>query len=367
MSLILLIDDDDAIRNGVRMALEGAGFRVADSSTAQGGLQLARELKPDLILCDILLPDMSGLMVVETLHFQPDLSDIPVILLTGETRAMDIRLGMETGAQDYLCKPVEVGDLLRAVTKRCEMAARAKRRTQERLSEHTVALGRLLGHEMRTPLGVIGPAAELLEQYHVEADSEGFRSVMDYLKEGAERLTTVVKRLELYSHLMKTQTAPETRSKPWDGPPARQVITNDSLALARNWSRSADLHLELEDVHPCMEVDLFRVCIRELLDNAFKFSPPGSPVRLGLRSSDGCIRYECVDGGPGMTSEQIRRIEAFQQFHRDTQEQQGLGLGLVLVQLIAQRSGAHFNLGHLDSGGFQAAVSWPNRPDQSAG
>jgi CheY-like chemotaxis protein len=367
VSLILLIDDDDAIRNGVRIALEGAGFRVADSDTAQGGLQLARELKPDLILCDIRLPDMSGLTVVETLHSQPDLSDIPVILLTGETRAVDIRLGMETGAQDYLCKPVVVGDLLRAVTKRCEMAARAKRRTQERLSEHTVALGRLLGHEIRTPLGVIGPAAELLEQYHAEADSEGFRSVMDYLKEGAERLTSVVNRLELYSHLMKTQTAPGTRSKPWDGPPARQVITNDSLALARNWSRSADLHLELEDVHPCMEVDLFRVCIRELLDNAFKFSPPGSPVRLGLLTSDGCIRFECVDGGPGMTAEQIRRIEAFQQFHRDTQEQQGLGLGLVLVQLITQRSGAQLNLGHLDSGGFQAAVSWPNRPDQSAG
>ncbi len=364
---VLIIDDESAIRLGVRMALEGAGFRVADAGTAEQGIRMAGELKPDLILCDIRLPDMSGLKVVETLHSQPDLADIPVILLTGETRAADIRLGMETGAQDYLCKPVAVPDLLRAVIKRCEMAALTKRRNQDRLTEHSVALGRLLGHEIRTPLGVIGPAAELLEQYHAEADTEGFRSVMGYLKDGTERLAMVVKRLELYAYLTKTRTLEGNSPDPWDGLPACQLVASDSLALARESSRSADLLLDLEDVHPWIESDLFRVCVRELLDNAFKFSPSGSPVRLTLQSREGKTRFECIDSGPGMTVEQLRQIQAFQQFQRETREQQGLGLGLAIVQLIAQRTRAQVSLGRLDSGGFQAAILWPNRPEGNVG
>ncbi len=366
MHLILLIDDEPAIRDGVRVVLEGAGFRVADAGTAGQGIQLARELRPDLILCDIRLPDMSGLKVVETLHSQPDLADIPVILLTGETRATDIRLGMETGAQDYLCKPVPVGDLLRAVAKRCEMAARTKRLNQERLREQIVALGRLLGHEIRTPLGVIGPATELLELYHAEADSEGFRSVLDHIKEGTDRITTLVKRLELYAYLMKSQTTAGHPPEPWAGPSALQLVSNVSLALAGQYSRAADLHLDLEEVHPWIEPDLFELSVRELINNAFKFSPAGSPVRLILRSANGLTRFECVDLGPGMTAEQMQRIEAFQQFERESKEQQGLGLGLAIVRLIANRTQAEMSLGSFETGGFQAAVTWPDQPHSNA-
>ena len=360
MYLVLLIDDESIIRAGVRMALEGAGFRVADAGNAELGIQMARELKPDLILCDIRLPDMSGLKVVETLHSQPDIAEIPVILLTGETRASEIRLGMETGAQDYLCKPVQVGDLLRAVTKRCEMAATRKRLNQDRLREQTAALGRLLGHEIRTPLGVIGPAAELLELYHSEADSEEFRYVLDFLKKGTDRITTVVKRLELYAGLMKSQGTTSQSPGPWDGTPARQLVTDVSLALARQYSRSEDLHLELEEVHPQVEAELLRVCVQELLDNALKFSRKGSPIRLTLQSRDGHAQLVCTDIGPGMTGEQIRQIEAFQQFQRESREQQGLGLGLAIVQLIANRTRGKLSLVSFQTGGLQAELTWPN-------
>jgi signal transduction histidine kinase len=67
-----------------------------------------------------------------------------------------------------------------------------------------------------------------------------------------------------------------------------------------------------------------------------------------------------------MTAEQMQRIEAFQQFERESKEQQGLGLGLAIVRLIANRTQAEMSLGSFETGGFQAAVTWPDQPHSNA-
>jgi len=112
---ILTIDDQADIRRLVRMTLEYDGYTVLEASEGEEGLALARNRRPDLILLDVMMPGIDGLMVSKTLQADPQLSRIPVIMLTALDRDSDIDAGMEAGARAYLCKPFGPVELLQMI------------------------------------------------------------------------------------------------------------------------------------------------------------------------------------------------------------------------------------------------------------
>jgi len=112
---ILTIDDQADIRRLVRMTLEYDGYTVLEASEGEEGLSLARSRRPDLILLDVMMPGIDGLMVSKTLQADPQLSRIPVIMLTALDRDADIDAGMEAGARAYLCKPFGPVELLQMI------------------------------------------------------------------------------------------------------------------------------------------------------------------------------------------------------------------------------------------------------------
>ena len=112
---ILTIDDQADIRRLVRMTLEYDGYTVLEASEGEEGLALARNRRPDLILLDVMMPGIDGLMVSKTLQADPQLSRIPVIMLTALDRDSDIYAGMEAGARAYLCKPFGPVELLQMI------------------------------------------------------------------------------------------------------------------------------------------------------------------------------------------------------------------------------------------------------------
>jgi len=112
---ILTIDDQADIRRLVRMTLEYDGYTVLEACEGEEGLALARSRRPDLILLDVMMPGIDGLMVNKTLQADPQLSRIPVIMLTALDRDSDIDAGLETGARAYLCKPFGPVELLQMI------------------------------------------------------------------------------------------------------------------------------------------------------------------------------------------------------------------------------------------------------------
>lgn len=112
---ILTIDDQADIRRLVRMTLEYDGYTVLEASEGEQGLALARSHRPDLILLDVMMPGLDGLMVGKTLQADPQLSRIPVIMLTALDRDADIDAGLGTGARAYLCKPFGPVELLQMI------------------------------------------------------------------------------------------------------------------------------------------------------------------------------------------------------------------------------------------------------------
>lgn len=122
MTSILLIEDEPQMRRNMETVLSMEGFRVVAAENGRVGVELARREKPDLVLCDVMMPELDGYGVLESLRKAEQTKATPFIFLTAKGEKPDIRLGMNLGADDYLTKPVAIDDLLAAIRSRLERA-----------------------------------------------------------------------------------------------------------------------------------------------------------------------------------------------------------------------------------------------------
>lgn len=126
MTTVLLIEDHAPLRRNLREILTLEGFTVVEAADGSEGLRLARASRPDLILCDIMLPGLDGHEVLAHVRSSPGTAALPFIFLTAKGEAPDIRAGMNLGADDYLPKPVARADLLDAIRTRLARAAQQR-------------------------------------------------------------------------------------------------------------------------------------------------------------------------------------------------------------------------------------------------
>src|SRR5664279_417372 len=118
MKRILLIEDNDDIRNNTAEILELSNYQVIVAENGKIGVEKAMEHKPDLIICDIMMPVLDGYGVLHAIHKNNTIKNTPFIFLTAKTERRDFRKGMELGADDYVTKPFEATELLNAVDSR---------------------------------------------------------------------------------------------------------------------------------------------------------------------------------------------------------------------------------------------------------
>ncbi len=123
MKTILIIEDEAQTRNIFVKCLEFEGFRAVGASDGTTGLTLAQQHHPDLVVCDIMMPDMDGYSVLSTLRKSRQTALIPLIFLTAKVTMADLRRGMDLGADDYLTKPCTVEQFLAAVNSRLHRQA----------------------------------------------------------------------------------------------------------------------------------------------------------------------------------------------------------------------------------------------------
>ena len=120
MEKILIIDDEVDLRDGVKSALELNNYEVFCAGNGKQGFEIAKEIKPNLILCDIMMPDKDGYWVLENVRKDQTLATVPFVFITAKVERADLRKGMDLGADDYLTKPFKVAELLKAIEVRLE-------------------------------------------------------------------------------------------------------------------------------------------------------------------------------------------------------------------------------------------------------
>jgi DNA-binding NarL/FixJ family response regulator len=158
MAKILVIEDDKTCLYLQMKQLELDGHKVLGALSGQDGLEKVRSFKPDLVICDIIMPEMNGYEVLARLRARPETADLPFIFLTGRSRMEDLREGMDRGADDYLVKPFTGAELRSAVQARLQRHRLVRQQSQRAWEERPAAEN----VERLTHLGLTNREAEVL-------------------------------------------------------------------------------------------------------------------------------------------------------------------------------------------------------------
>ncbi|GAB4572489.1 MAG: hybrid sensor histidine kinase/response regulator [Anaerolineae bacterium] len=363
MSKILVIEDEWAVREMIVEILRAHGYEVDAAPDGKSGLHKLESYKPDLILCDINMPEMNGFQVLETLRQKPGRNGTLFLFLTALSDRSNNRRGMELGADDYITKPFEPEDLLRAVQTQL-----AKRQSIEQ--HHATTLNLLkrniihaLPHELRTPLGVIMGNAELLAMDAHAFGPEEVQQMAQAIVKHSRRLHNLFENYLIYAQIELIASDPVEREA------LRNHLIRDAGAIIEKGAleeaqaavppRTTDLQLSTIRIALRMSDDNLNKIVKELVSNACKFSKPGTPVIVqALREGDDFV-LSIRDQGHGMTTEQINQIGAYMQFDRRIYEQQGLGLGLFVTKRLVELHGGTLQIISAPEQGTEVRVRLP--------
>jgi signal transduction histidine kinase len=338
MVKVLVIEDEELIRENILDLLEAEDFEGLGAENGRIGVEIAKTEIPDLILCDVMMPQLDGYGVLEQLRSDPKTAMIPFIFLTAKAEKNDLRSGMELGADDYLTKPCLPDELLKAINTRLDKQARIKQASQGQLDELRESITRSLPHELRTPLNGIMGFAELMIYEAEDLKPEEIREMAEQILVSGKRLHRLIQNFLLYADLelasKNSDRINQWRSQSTDS--IRDTVEEAISTTADQWERLSDLKYQLEDAPVQIEVTQLHKLVQEIIENAFKFSPAGSPVQVTTKVKDNSVILTIINSGRGMSPEQIEQVGAYMQFNRKLHEQQGSGLGLAIAKRIAQ-------------------------------
>jgi len=341
MKKILVIDDEDWLREMVHMALGQRGYDVIEADSGERGLEIARQELPDLVLCDVNMERIDGYRTLSSLRSEPATAPIPFILMTGLADNAGMRHGMELGADDYLPKPFTIEALYAAVEARLKKAQMVRQQAEAKLADLRDNISLMLPHELRTPLNGILGCGEILAMDAMTLPAKEVAEIGKMVHESGKRLERLIENFLIYAQIellaADTQKVSLLRKHPTLA--SRKLIEQRARTQAEIARRPGDLVLELADTTVPMSEDYLGKIVDELVQNAFKFSLGGTPVSVALSDSDSTVSLAITDRGRGFAAEHIQRIGAYMQFDRKMHEQQGLGLGLTIAKRLAELHG----------------------------
>ena len=352
MPTLLLIEDNAALRKNTKMLLELNGYEVSDFDSGPPALEKLKNGVPDLVLCDIILPGMSGYDILSQVRQMPSGGEVPFIFLSALAEKEQVREGMNLGADDYVTKPFTSDGLLAAVRSRLERSEKRRAAAELDFARYQAQKLDYLPHEIRTPLSAITGGIGILRADEKMLGS-GVIEVLDLMEEATNRLERTTLNYILYLSLSAGHD-PFLSQTPVE---AGLLVASVATRLARQAGRENDLVLHTIEAPTHCGNCLDRIA-DEVISNAFKFSPPGSKVDVNMALTGGQLTLNCRDHGCGMTEEEIAAIGPFKQFHRDKREQQGLGLGLAICKAQIKCSGCHLSFKPLEHG-LEVELSLP--------
>ena len=344
MKKILIIEDEKPLRDEIAGWLIFEGFQAIVADDGIVGLDLIKTDQPDLILCDIMMPGLDGYSLIAKLRESPVGYNTPVILMSALSERKNIRKGMSLGADDYLTKPFTRSELFQAIHARLKGSERQTETTAEALSDLKYRVLSTLPHELKTPLnGIIG-FGEMLYDTPELFNKEDLMEIGLSLKTSGLRLSRLVQNFLAFLSLEYSD------EKIWN---KEEMTAEQILALLQievneilpSYDRLEDIMLDIEPENLIISREFFQKIVFELLDNACKFSKKGTPVKLkGKKTGNGFYKLDFCDNGRGMLPAQVKEIGSFIQFERKYYEQQGVGLGLALVEKMVHLCSGSFSI-----------------------
>jgi DNA-binding response OmpR family regulator/anti-sigma regulatory factor (Ser/Thr protein kinase) len=350
---ILVIEDEELVRENILELLDANDFYAIGAENGARGIELAKEYIPHLIICDILMPDLDGFTVLKSLRHHSATATIPLIFLTAKVDRTDLRQGMELGANDYITKPYELSELLNAIKTQLEKQAVLVQQSQQKLDNLRKSITLSLPRELHTPLNQVLDLSHTLNNNSEQLEKDEIKAIAGSIYIATQQLNRQVENFLLYTKLEVAATESQKFKPAQIGLTSapKNIISDCAIQKAQQVNRVTDLHLELQNTAVKIPEGELKKIVDELVDNALKFSPKGTPIFVigalfcTLSVPHNNLYAICVvDNGQGMTAEQIADMGAYLQFERKVYEQQGSGLGLIIAKRLAELHGGQLTI-----------------------
>lgn len=366
MKKILVIEDEEQVRENLVDLLDAEEYEALGAENGRVGVSLATGELPDLILCDVMMPELDGYGVIDELRKNPDTATIPFIFLTAKAEKADRAKGMELGADNYLAKPFTRDELLAAIAARLHKQAVIEEKSDEKLEKLRNNIARAMPHELRTPLNGILSYSQMLLEDCEDLDPKEVREMAEDINNSAVRLYRLVQNYLLYADLeLAKYDASRLQALQANAPSQTGSAIEDSAKQrVKKAKREADLQLQVPEATVNISPAHLYKIVEELVDNACKYSPSGTPCLVrGETGEKGDFILSVSDRGRGMTKKQIRTLGAYMQFERENYEQQGSGLGLAIAKSLAELYNGQFSIESFPEEGTTVRVTLPLAPE----
>ena len=349
---ILVIDDEVGMREGCRRALMPEGYTVDTAADLTSGLELALKGEYELYLIDVMMPDGSGLDLLDPI-LEHDPNAICIIITGFGSIQMAVE-AVRQGAYDFLSKPFTSDELLmavgqglerrqlKAIEAQAEELERAKTEL-ERLDEAKSQLMLKVAHELRAPVAAVQSYINLILAGYIALDEMNptLRRVQDRLQEMLDLISDLLELARLKQ--AKEQIAAEASPEPM------AEVLEEVCELLREQAREKRQSLQVEIVdRPIMTADRdhLRQIWTNLISNAIKYTPEGGRIAVTLQEDEGKAIGTVEDSGIGIAEEDLPNL--FQEFFRTDQAKAsgeiGTGLGLSIVKQIVESYGGEIKV-----------------------
>jgi two-component system, sensor histidine kinase and response regulator len=341
---ILVVDDTPENLRLLMVVLTAEGYKVKPCTSGQRALSLARTNPPDLILLDILMPDMDGYEVCRNLKSDEITCNIPIIFLSALDEVFDKVKAFDVGGVDYITKPFQVQEVSARVRTQLILCQQQKKLREQNLmlknlnqelvrsNEELEKFAYIVSHDLQQPLqGILGFAKILRMQYLDTLDREADRYVTRIIG-AADRMQNLIENLLNYARVdTNCQLSPTDCNRVLDA-----AIANLQMAIFQQNACLIYGKLPIVQGNETQLIQLFQ----NTISNALKFDRPEVPLQIEISAElKGDQWLFCVrDNGRGIDPQHFERI--FQLFQRlDDRQTHGMGIGLATCQKIVDRHG----------------------------
>ncbi len=339
---VIVVDDTPANLQLLTGMLKERGYKVRPVPSGKLALQAAKNEPPDLILLDIMMPEMDGYEVCERLKADEKLREIPVIFISALNETMDKVRAFGVGGVDYVTKPFQFEEVAARVSTHLELQ-RQRRELKEnyeqlrRLEELRDNLVHMIVHDLRSPLTGISGFLDLALAFEKETLTE---DGLDYLQT-AKRSTKAV--IDMVSAVLDVSKMEAGEMKLHLAECDLVRIASDLMSGMQSLKEGREMILDAPPapVTVVADKDLILRVIQNLLGNALKFTPSDGGIRLGIEADDKHVCVRVWDNGPGIPVEYQERIfEKFGQVEaRANRQKHSTGLGLTFCKLAVEAHG----------------------------
>lgn len=341
---ILIVDDVMSNVLLLKVLLTNEKFAIATASNGRQALEQVDKENPDLILLDVMMPDLSGFEVAQKLKANPQTAEIPIIFLTALNSTADIVKGFQVGANDFISKPFNKEELITRVYHQISLVA-ANRLILSRTEELrcTIAgrdkLYSVIAHDLRSPMGSIKMVLNMLI---LNLPSGKIGEEMYELLTMANQTTEDV--FSLLDNLLKwTKSQIGKMNVVYQDIDLVEVVES-VIEIFNMVAGLKKINIKVEKPEKILvngDIDMLKTVARNLLSNAIKFSKEGSDVLVKMESVEGMAVVSVQDHGCGINEEGQKKL-----LHTDTHfstfgtnNEEGSGLGLLLCQDFVTKNG----------------------------